>query len=78
MKELGFDACIDHRDASMPKLLKDACPKGIDVYFENVGGAVWDAVVPLLNTHCAHPVVRPDRAVQRHEPAGRARIAARS
>ena len=55
VKELGFDACIDHRDANMGKLLKDACPKGIDVYFENVGGAVWDAVVPLLNTHARIP-----------------------
>jgi NADPH-dependent curcumin reductase CurA len=56
VKELGFDACIDHRDANMPKLLKDACPKGIDVYFENVGGAVWDAVLPLLNTHARVPL----------------------
>ncbi|HMN44536.1 MAG TPA: NADP-dependent oxidoreductase [Povalibacter sp.] len=56
VKELGFDACIDHRDADMPRLLKDACPKGIDVYFENVGGAVWDAVVPLLNTHARVPL----------------------
>lgn len=56
VKELGFDACIDHRDANMPRLLKDACPKGIDVYFENVGGAVWDAVLPLLNTHARIPL----------------------
>ena len=56
VKELGFDACIDHRDANMPRLLKEACPKGIDVYFENVGGAVWDAVVPLINTHARIPL----------------------
>ena len=56
VKELGFDACIDHRDANMPALLKEACPKGIDVYFENVGGAVWDAVVPQLNTHARIPL----------------------
>jgi NADPH-dependent curcumin reductase CurA len=56
VKELGFDACIDHRDAKMPALLKEACPKGIDVYFENVGGAVWDAVMPLLNTHARIPL----------------------
>ncbi|HKU16532.1 MAG TPA: NADP-dependent oxidoreductase [Steroidobacteraceae bacterium] len=56
VKELGFDACIDHRDTSMSKLLEDACRKGIDVYFENVGGAVWDAVVPLLNTHSRIPL----------------------
>ncbi|MGH8239999.1 MAG: NADP-dependent oxidoreductase, partial [Steroidobacteraceae bacterium] len=56
VQELGFDACIDHRDASMPALLREACPKGIDVYFENVGGAVWDSVVPLLNTHARIPL----------------------
>lgn len=56
VKELGFDACIDHRDPSMPALLKQACPKGIDVYFENVGGAVWDAVLPLLNTYARVPL----------------------
>ena len=56
VNELGFDACIDHRDPSMPRLLKEACPKGIDVYFENVGGAVWDAVLPLLNTHARVPL----------------------
>lgn len=56
VKELGFDACIDHRDPNMPALLKQACPKGIDVYFENVGGAVWDAVLPLLNTYARVPL----------------------
>ncbi len=56
VKELGFDACIDHRDANMAALLKEACPKGIDVYFENVGGAVWDAVLPLLNVHARVPL----------------------
>jgi NADPH-dependent curcumin reductase CurA len=56
VKELGFDACIDHRDPAMPALLKEACPKGIDVYFENVGGAVWDAVLPLLNVHARVPL----------------------
>jgi NADPH-dependent curcumin reductase CurA len=56
VKELGFDACIDHRDANMPRLLKDACPKGIDIYFENVGGEVWDAVVPLLNERARVPL----------------------
>ncbi|WP_443115375.1 NADP-dependent oxidoreductase, partial [Herbaspirillum seropedicae] len=39
VKELGFDACIDHRAADFPEQLKAACPRGIDVYFENVGGA---------------------------------------
>ena len=47
---LGFDDCIDHRGADLPQALEAACPKGIDVYFENVGGAVQAAVVPLLNS----------------------------
>ncbi|WP_114972124.1 NADP-dependent oxidoreductase [Rhodoferax ferrireducens] len=51
--ELGFDACIDyklHKDAaSLSKALKEACPKGIDGYFENVGGMVLDAVLTRMN-----------------------------
>jgi NADPH-dependent curcumin reductase CurA len=54
--ELGFDDCIDHRDPALPDLLAQACPKGIDVYFENVGGAVWQAVFPLLNPFARVPV----------------------
>lgn len=46
---LGFDACVVHRGATFPDDLRAACPEGIDAYFENVGGAVFDAVVPLLN-----------------------------
>ncbi|KVN51142.1 hypothetical protein WM03_06810 [Burkholderia ubonensis] len=53
---LGFDACIDHRDADFARKLADACPGGIDVYFENVGGAVFDAVLPLLNIGARVPV----------------------
>ncbi|MBP0600835.1 NADP-dependent oxidoreductase [Herbaspirillum sp. LeCh32-8] len=56
VKELGFDACIDHRAPDFAAQLEAACPKGIDIYFENVGGAVFDAVVPLLNTHARIPV----------------------
>ncbi|MGI4795915.1 MAG: NADP-dependent oxidoreductase [Janthinobacterium lividum] len=54
--ELGFDACVDHRDPALGELLAQACPKGIDVYFENVNGAVWDAVFPLLNPFARVPV----------------------
>jgi NADPH-dependent curcumin reductase len=54
--ELGFDECIDHRDPDLAARLKDACAKGIDVYFENVGGAVFDAVFPLLNNFARVPV----------------------
>jgi NADPH-dependent curcumin reductase CurA len=54
--ELGFDDCLDHRDPDLALKLKDACPKGIDVYFENVGGAVFEAVFPLLNDFARIPV----------------------
>jgi NADPH-dependent curcumin reductase CurA len=53
---LGFDDCIDHRDPDMATKLKAACPKGIDVYFENVGGKVFEAVLPLLNPFARIPV----------------------
>ncbi|WP_338590221.1 NADP-dependent oxidoreductase [Shewanella khirikhana] len=53
---LGFDACIDHKSANFAAELAAACPDGIDVYFENVGGAVFDAVMPLLNTSARIPV----------------------
>ena len=56
LDELGFDACIDHRAADLPAQLAAACPKGIDVYFENVGGAIWQAVLPLLNAYARVPV----------------------
>ena len=55
-KELGFDDCLDHRDPDLAAKLKEACPKGIDVYFENVGGAVFEAVFPLLNAFARVPV----------------------
>ncbi len=47
--ELGFDACLDHRGADLGAALDASCPKGIDIYFENVGGAVQRAVYPRLN-----------------------------
>jgi len=56
VNHLGFDACIDHRDADFAKQLKAACPEGIDVYFENVGGKVLYAVLPLLNPFARMPV----------------------
>jgi NADPH-dependent curcumin reductase len=54
--ELGFDACVDHRSPDFAKELEAACPKGIDVYFENVGGAVQQTVWPLLNDFARIPV----------------------
>lgn len=56
VETLGFDACIDHRDEQFPQQLAEQCPDGIDVYFENVGGKVFDAVLPLLNTSARVPV----------------------
>jgi len=54
--ELGFDACVDHHGPDFAARLKEACPKGIDVYFENVGGKVFETVFPLLNTYARVPV----------------------
>ena len=56
LEEFGFDAAVDHRAPDFPERLKAACPNGIDVYYENVGGAVWDAVFPLLNDFARIPV----------------------
>jgi NADPH-dependent curcumin reductase CurA len=50
---LGFDACVNHKSSDLAQLLAEQCPNGIDVYFENVGGAVFDAVMPLLNASMA-------------------------
>lgn len=54
--ELGLDACVDHRSPDFAIELKAACPRGIDIYFENVGGAVFQAVLPLLNPFARVPV----------------------
>jgi NADPH-dependent curcumin reductase CurA len=56
VEQLGFDACIDHRDPGFAQQLAAACERGIDVYFENVGGAVLDAVTPLLNLNARIPL----------------------
>ncbi|MEE4188098.1 MAG: NADP-dependent oxidoreductase [Roseobacter sp.] len=53
---LGFDACLDHRDPDIRTKLAAACPDGIDIYFENVGGKVLYAVLPLLNDDARVPV----------------------
>jgi NADPH-dependent curcumin reductase CurA len=65
--ELGFDAAVDHRAADFAAKLAAACPNGIDVYYENVGGAVWRAVLPLLNTFARVPV---SGLVAHHNDAG--------
>ena len=56
VEEFRFDAAVDHRASDFAEKLAAACPNGIDVYFENVGGAIWQAVLPLLNTFARVPV----------------------
>ena len=55
VKELGFDACVDYKSDGFESKLREAAPDGIDIYFENVGGAVLDAVLPLLNAFARIP-----------------------
>jgi NADPH-dependent curcumin reductase CurA len=56
VEELGLDECVDHRAPDLSARLAAACPAGIDVYFENVGGDVLLAVIPLLNPKARVPV----------------------
>ncbi len=56
VRELGFDACVDHHDNAFAQNLKQACPDGIDIYWENVGGEVFEAVLPLFNFFARMPV----------------------
>ncbi|MFQ5773343.1 MAG: NADP-dependent oxidoreductase [Kiloniellaceae bacterium] len=56
VEELGFDACLNHRGADFADALGKACPDGVDIYFETVGGAVFQAVLPLLNPFARVPV----------------------
>lgn len=56
VENLGFNACIDHKTADFADQLRAACPDGIDVYFENVGGKVLYAVLPLLNPFARMPI----------------------
>ncbi|HEU5137513.1 MAG TPA: NADP-dependent oxidoreductase [Steroidobacteraceae bacterium] len=56
VEQLGFDVCLDHQEPDLGKRLAAACPQGIDVYFENVGGAVLEAVLPRLNVGARIPL----------------------
>jgi NADPH-dependent curcumin reductase len=49
--ELGFDACIDYKAANLGEALRQACPAGVDVYFDNVGGEIFDTVLAQMNLH---------------------------
>ncbi len=54
--ELGFDAVVSHLAEDFPQQLRSACPDGVDIYFENVGGAVYEAVLPLMNRRGRIPI----------------------
>lgn len=56
VEELGFDAAINYKTQDVAQALREACPNGIDVYFENVGGEISDAIFPLLNNFARIPV----------------------
>jgi NADPH-dependent curcumin reductase CurA len=56
VRALGVDDCVDHSSPDFAANLTRACPKGIDVYFENVGGRIFDVVFPLLNVHARVPL----------------------
>jgi NADPH-dependent curcumin reductase CurA len=47
--ELGFDACLDYKAGALREPMKEACPKGIDVYFDNVGGEIFDLALTRMN-----------------------------
>ncbi|MEO7495198.1 MAG: NADP-dependent oxidoreductase [Massilia sp.] len=49
VKELGFDACIDYKNSKVGEGLKQHCPQGVDVYFDNVGGEILDTVLTRIN-----------------------------
>ena len=50
-RELGFDACVDYKAGNLHRDLKEVCPKGVDVYFDNVGGVTLDTMLRLMNVH---------------------------
>jgi NADPH-dependent curcumin reductase CurA len=56
VRDLGFDACVNYRKGDLLAALREACPSGIDVYFENVGGDVLRAVMTLLNQNARIPL----------------------
>lgn len=69
VEELGFDDCLDYKEGDLAAKLNDACPDGIDVYFENVGGEVTKAVAPLLNKGARVPICGYVSAYNAADPA---------
>jgi hypothetical protein len=72
--ELGFDAAIDYKDGAVFKALRAAAPKGIDVYFDNVGGDILEACLPQMNNYgriaCCGAISQYDGAPSAHGPRG--------
>lgn len=68
LDDLGFDAAINYNTQDVGSALKEACPDGIDVYFENVGGEISDAIFPLLNNFARIPVCGAISAYNQSEP----------
>jgi NADPH-dependent curcumin reductase CurA len=74
VEQLGFDAAVEHRSPTFAADLKEACPNGVDVYFDNVGGHVLDAALRRMNTHgrvvCCGAVSQYDTDTPAPGPAG--------
>jgi NADPH-dependent curcumin reductase CurA len=72
--ELGFDAAVDYKDGAVFKALRAAAPKGIDVYFDNVGGDILEACLPQMNNHgriaCCGAISQYDGVPSAHGPRG--------
>lgn len=72
--ELGFDAAVDYKDGAVFKALRAAAPKGIDVYFDNVGGDIFEACLPQMNNYgrvaCCGAISQYDGAPAAHGPRG--------
>jgi NADPH-dependent curcumin reductase CurA len=72
--ELGFDAAVDYKDGAVFKALRAAAPKGIDVYFDNVGGDILEACLPQMNNYgriaCCGAISQYDGVPSAHGPRG--------
>ena len=66
VKELGFDACVDYKAGNLYRDLREACPKRVDVYFDNVGGEILETLLRLMNLHSR--IVVCGRIAERDEP----------
>ena len=75
VEELGFDACVDYKRGELRKDLKAAAPQGIDIYYENVGGEIFDVVLGLMNPFGRSPVCGRISQYDTTEPYGTRNIA---